>query len=94
MTTKKIQIKFPVQIAKFINNIKEVEFEGESVIDLINHLENTYGNVLERLLDENNEVRPYFNLYLGEKNINTLNGLSTKVVQNDKISLLLSRAGG
>ncbi|TDE29418.1 hypothetical protein E0I61_09685 [Flavobacterium ranwuense] len=94
MTTKKIQIKFPVQIAKFINNIKEVEFEGESIIDLLNHLENTYGNVLERLLDENNEVRPYFNLYLGENNINTLNGLSTKVVQNDKISLLLSRAGG
>jgi len=94
METKKIYIKFPVQLSKYINNIKEIDFEGESVLDLINYLENNYGNVLERLLDENNELRPYFNLFLGDKNITTLNNLETQLSTNDKISLLLSRAGG
>ncbi|MEL6863510.1 MAG: hypothetical protein AAFP19_03780 [Bacteroidota bacterium] len=89
-----VQVKFPPQFAKFIGNHRQIEFEGDCMGDFINHLETTFGNIKERLFEEDNRVRPYINIFIGKKNIASLEGLKSHVPEGESISLLLSRAGG
>jgi len=89
-----VQIKFPSQFSKFIFDIDSLEFEGETIEDFIDALEHTFGNIRERLFDSTGKVRPYINLYIGNKNIYALNGLDSVIPNGSAVSLLLSRAGG
>ncbi|WP_340200598.1 MoaD/ThiS family protein [Ascidiimonas sp. W6] len=94
MKTTNVSLKFPTQFSKYINNVKQLNFEGNSFSDLVNELDATYGNVSERLFESDGEVRPYINIFIGKKNIESLNGLDSTINDGDQISLLLSRAGG
>jgi len=95
MVTTNVKVKFPSQFTKYINNQSTVDFEGEKFFEFIDYLDEKYGNnIKDRLFEEDGEVRPYINFFIGEKNIKSLNGMHTKVNDGDKISLLLSRAGG
>lgn len=94
MKKTNVQIKFPSQFSGYINNIDTLEFEGDRVEDFINCLDATYGNIRERLFDGDGQMRPYINLFIGKKNINALLGVNSVIPQGERISLLLSRAGG
>ncbi|GAA3648213.1 hypothetical protein [Flavivirga jejuensis] len=94
MNITNVTLKFPSQFSGYINNEKTAQFEGEKFSDFINYLDDTFGYIKERLFDENGELRPYINFYIGKKNIKTLQGLQSEVSNGEKITLLLSRAGG
>jgi sulfur-carrier protein len=94
MEKTQVKIKFPTQFGQYISNIETLEFEGNKVNDFITTLDNIYGEIRERMFEEDGQVRPYINIFVGSKNIESLDGLNTKVNQGDSISLLLSRAGG
>lgn len=94
MKTTKVTLKFPSQFSQYINHIKSVEFEGEKVSEFINHLDETYGSIRERIFDNDQNIRPYINLFVGKKNIEAINGMDTIIMDGECISLLLSRAGG
>ena len=95
MKTTQVILKFPTQFSKYVNNAASIEFKGETVIDFIDYLDSTYGDVKERLLQEDNgQLRPYINLFIGSKNIKSLNNLESVIESGEKVSLLLSRAGG
>jgi molybdopterin converting factor small subunit len=94
MKKTRVEVNFPPQFSKFIYDIKTFEFEGDNVSDFINKLEFTFGNIRERLLDNEGNVRPYINVFIGQKSIKSLQGLNSVIREGEKISLLLSRAGG
>jgi sulfur-carrier protein len=94
MEKTQVKIKFPTQFGQYISNIETLEFEGNKVNDFITTLDNIYGEIRERMFEDDGQVRPYINIFVGSKNIESLDGLNTKVNQGDSISLLLSRAGG
>lgn len=94
MKTTHVSLKFPVQFARYINHIESLEFKGESIHSFVEELDATYGNIRERLFEEDGNVKPYINLFVGKKNIQSIGGLECKVSDGDQISLLLSRAGG
>ncbi len=94
MNTTNVTLKFPSQFSVHINNEKTAQFKGEKFSDFINYLEDTFGHIKERLFDEKGELRPYINFYIGKKNINSLQGLQSEIPDGEKVTLLLSRAGG
>lgn len=89
-----VKLKFPAQFSKFVDNVSQIEFEGESIADFLTHLDATFGNIKERVLESNEQVRPYINIFIEKKNIKSLNGIDSIVPEGSCISLLLSRAGG
>jgi len=89
-----VHLKFPSQFARFINNIDKIEFEGESIADFVNSIEAIYGNIKERLFDTDGQVKPYLNIFIGKKNIKSLDGVHSIIPHGECVSLLLSRAGG
>lgn len=94
MKKTKVSLKFPGQFAAYINNINSLEFEGDRMADLVAELDAIYGNIQERLFDTEGRVKPYINIFIGKKNIESLQGLESVVPDGERISLLLSRAGG
>lgn len=88
-----VKVNFPTQFAQMVGNLKEVEFSGNKLSDLFSYLDGTFGEISERIF-EDGEVRPYLNLFVGSKNVNSLDGVDTVVSNGEKVSLLLSRAGG
>ncbi|MDZ7896967.1 MAG: hypothetical protein U5N85_02905 [Arcicella sp.] len=89
-----VKIKFPNQFGQYISYIDNLEFEGNKINDFINSLDETYGDVRERIFESDGRVRPYINLFVGSKNIESLDGVNTKINNGDTVALLLSRAGG
>ncbi|PWK23869.1 molybdopterin synthase sulfur carrier subunit [Arcicella aurantiaca] len=89
-----VKIKFPNQFGQYISYIDNLEFEGTKIDDFINTLDGIYGDIKERIFESDGRVRPYINLFLGSKNIESLEGIHTKINNGDTIALLLSRAGG
>ncbi len=94
MKKTSVTLKFPSQFSQFIDFQKSIEFQGENISELIDHLDMNYGDIRERLLEEDGQVKPYINLFLESRNITSLEGLNTIVPNGGIISLLLSRAGG
>lgn len=85
---------FPSQLSHYINNEKELQIDGNLLKHLIKHLETKYPDFKGRVIDENDEIRPYLNFFIGETNIKVLDGINSKLIDNDTVRLLLSRAGG
>jgi molybdopterin synthase sulfur carrier subunit len=94
MEKTQVKIKFPTQFGQYISNIDTLEFEGNKINDFVNTLEEIYGDIRERMFESDGRVRPYINIFVGSKNIESVAGLDTKLNSGDCISLLLSRAGG
>ena len=94
MKKTKVSLKFPSQFSTYINNIETLEFEGDRMSDFVEELESIYGNIKERLFDTEGKVKPYINIFVGKKNIESLQGLNSIIPDGERISLLLSRAGG
>jgi sulfur-carrier protein len=89
-----VKIKFPNQFGQYISYIDNLEFEGNKINDFVNTLDEVYGDIRERIFESDGRVRPYINLFVGSKNIESLEGVNTKVNNGDTVALLLSRAGG
>lgn len=98
MSTTIVNLKFPDQLEKFIGQVRQIEMSGSTVLDVIDHLDEHHGAVRDRLLEPGPgaaaAVRPYINIFLGKTNIERLDGLNTRVYPGDRVSVLLSRAGG
>jgi sulfur-carrier protein len=94
MEKTNVKIKFPSQFGQYISNIDTLEFDGNSVDDFISTLDNIYGDIRERMFEGDGKVRPYINIFVGSKNIESVDGMNTKISNGDCVSLLLSRAGG
>ncbi|MEN5231544.1 hypothetical protein [Sphingobacterium faecium] len=89
-----INLILPQQLRKLIGDQTSVEIMGDKIYDVIEQLDLVYPTFKERLIDEDGEIKPYFNLFLGTLNIKDLEGIETKIYQGDTIRLILSRAGG
>ena len=94
MKKTNVSLKFPSQFSTYINNIETLEFKGDRMSDFVEELESIYGNIKERLFDTEGKVKPYINIFVGKKNIESLQGLNSIIPDGERISLLLSRAGG
>ncbi|MDQ1152385.1 molybdopterin synthase sulfur carrier subunit [Sphingobacterium zeae] len=94
METTTVTLNFPAQLAHYVGNEKLIQFQGNRLSDLVDYLDSKYPTFSSRILDENGNVRPYLNFFIGEENIRVLDGLYTKLENNDTVRLLLSRAGG
>lgn len=89
-----ITVLISATLRSFTNRNAKLEFEGESVEDILNALVNKFPESEKALFDQDKKLRPFVNVYLNNKNIDALEGVQTKVNDNDEILLLPVIAGG
>lgn len=90
-----IRVKIPSQLRQLTGGNAEIEIDGATTIrELLEKVGADYPQAVERVVDENGELRKFVNLYLGDDDIRFLQGLDTPVEDGATIAILPAVAGG
>jgi sulfur-carrier protein len=87
-------IRLPSPLRPYAENQIEVKVAGATVSEALDALVTLYPSLRPHLLNDLGEPRPFVNLFLGDENVNQMQGLKTPLKESDRLMLLPSIAGG
>ena len=87
-------LKIPTPLRPYAEGQSTLTLPGEAVEDVLDHAVETYPMLKKHLFNEEGKLRPFVNLFLGEENINQLEGLKTSLSDGDTLMIIPSIAGG
>ena len=87
-------LKIPTPLRSYTDGKVEVSVSGGNVAEAVQHLVQQYPTLQPHLFNGEGRLRPFVNLFLGENNINDLQGLETPLSEDTKVLLIPSIAGG
>lgn len=91
----KVKLATTSTLAVYLGGEREMYLEASSVREIFKVLKERFGDALkQRLFDESGELRPYIAIYVNGKNINSLDGLDTKLKDGDEVLILPTIGGG
>ncbi|MBW3588639.1 MAG: MoaD/ThiS family protein [Actinobacteria bacterium] len=90
-----VKVKIPTQLRQLVGGEKEIEIEkAANVREILDNLGGQHPGLIERIVDENGEIRRFVNLYVGDEDVRFLQGLDTPVEPDQTVSILPAVAGG
>ncbi len=90
-----VKVKLYSIIAQRVKGSTVINMDANQVKDVINKLIDLYGATLKDLiLDESQQIKSTIGVFVNGKNIQTLNGIETKLNENDEVYILPIVAGG
>ena len=87
-------LKIPTPLRSYTEGQMEVNLGGNNVSEVMNELVTKYPTLKPHLYNGDGKLRPFVNLFVGENNINDLQGLDTPLDKNTRVILIPSIAGG
>lgn len=88
------KIIIPTPLRKFTSNLAAVAVKEGTVIESIKDLTVQFPELAKHLFNEKQELRGFVRIFLGEDDIEDLQGNDTNVAQGDTISIIPAIAGG
>ena len=89
-----VKVRIPTPLMKLTNNQAEVDADGGTIEELLNHLESQFNGIKERICEENGSPRRFINIYVNEEDIRFLEGEKTAIKDGDEVSIIPAIAGG
>ena len=89
-----IKVRIPTPLRKLTDGKGEIEAAGNTIEELLGHLENEYPGMKERLCDETGNIRRFLNVYVNEEDIRFKQGKDTVLSDGDEVSIVPAIAGG
>lgn len=86
-------IKIPTPLRAYTGGKAEVEVHGATIATILDDLVTRYPELHPHLFNEN-ELRNFVNIFVGEEDIRYLEGLATEVAADAKLRIIPSIAGG
>jgi molybdopterin converting factor small subunit len=86
-------IKIPTPLRAYTGNQAEVEVTGETVSAALNDLVTQYPDLKPHLFQEE-KLRNFVNVFLGDEDIRFLDGVNTDIAGDAKLRIIPSIAGG
>ena len=77
-----------------MNGLIEVPVNGRTVAEALESLLTQFPALRPHLTNARGELRPFVNLFIGENNIRELQGLETRLGDDDQVFLIPAIAGG
>lgn len=87
-------IHIPTPLRKFAGNQARVEVAGATVQESITLLADQYPELKKNLLESDGSLRAFVRVYIGDEDIQSLQGAATAVAEKDVISIVPAIAGG
>jgi molybdopterin converting factor small subunit len=87
-------IKMPSPFRSYTQGLLEVQVKGGTVAEAMYSLVELYPALLPHLYNSQGSLRPFVNLFLGDENIQSLQGVDTPLGEGDVLRLVPSVAGG
>jgi len=88
-------LRIPTPLRTYTEGKSEIQISGLTVADAMDDLVNQYPDMKQHIFNEDGQLRPFINLFLGEDNVKDLEqGLDTPLDENQRLLLIPSIAGG
>ena len=87
-------VKLPTPLRPMAGGQDEVKVSGRTVREVIDSLEAAHPGLKARFCDDQGALRRFINLYVGEEDVRSLQGLDTEVKESDLVSIIPAIAGG
>ena len=89
-----IRVRVPAPLRSLTKGKAQILAEGKTIEELLQYLEDHYGGMRERLLDERGRIRPFVSLYINQEDIRFRGGLKATLRDGDQLSIVPAVAGG
>jgi sulfur-carrier protein len=89
-----VLVKIPTQLRAAAEGMAETEVQGATVAEVLNGLYERFGELRERICNEDGSLRRFVNVYLAGEDIRFLDGLQTPVPDGAELTILPAVAGG
>jgi molybdopterin converting factor small subunit len=89
-----VTVKIPTQLRAAADGAAEAQVDGETVQEVLGGLFERFGELRERISDEDGSLRRFVNVYLSGEDIRFLEGLQTPVADGAELTILPAVAGG
>jgi len=87
-------IRIPMPLRGYTQGAGEVPVEAGTVREALAALGAAHAGVLERVLGPDGELRPFVNVFVGSRNVRSLDGLATPLADSDVVAIVPAVAGG
>ena len=88
------KVRIPPTLRVATGGNREVEADGATVREIIDDLVSRFPALRGQLIAEDDELAPFVNVYVGQEDVRTLDGLDTPVAAGSTVILLPAMAGG
>ncbi len=89
-----IKVFIPTPLRKFADGQSSIEVEANTVSDAISSLAGTFPDLKQHLYDADDQIRKFLRIYVGEEDIQQLQGPDTPLKSGDNVSIIPAIAGG
>ena len=90
-----VKVLIPAVMSSSTNGERELEIEGNTVIEVIDALAEKYGEGFKNIVIDNiGKLKPIINVYVNDENIKFLEDLQTTLKDKDEILFLPAVSGG
>lgn len=90
----RVVVQIPPPLRPFADGAAELVVEADTVGDALARLGEKRAALLTRILTPEGELRPYVNVFVGERNARRLDGLQTTLAEGDVVAIIPAVAGG
>jgi molybdopterin converting factor small subunit len=87
-------LRIPTPLRPYAGGQSEVNVQGATVGEALNNLVTQFPDLKKHLFTEDDELRPFVNLFLENEDIRHLQGVATPLKAGDKLMIIPSIAGG
>jgi len=87
-------LKIPTPLRPYAEGESTLTLPGQVVEDILDGAVETYPLLKQHLYNDEGQLRPFVNLFLGEENVNQMEGLKTPISDGDTLLIIPSIAGG
>lgn len=89
-----VTVKLPAAFHALTGGQRQVHAEGDNIREVLVGLDRDFPGALDRLMDQEGSVKRYVNVYRNDSDIRSLDGLETKVENQDVVWIVPAVAGG
>jgi molybdopterin/thiamine biosynthesis adenylyltransferase/rhodanese-related sulfurtransferase/molybdopterin converting factor small subunit len=90
----RVRVRIPMPLRSITGGTDEVQLDAGTVGDALHALGARHDGLLARVLSPDGELRPFVNVFVGERNIRALDGLATPLADGDVLAIVPAVAGG
>jgi molybdopterin synthase sulfur carrier subunit len=89
-----VRVKIPTQLRQLAGGQNELEVDAASIRELLGKIGADHAELVDRVIDEDGEIRRFVNVYVEDEDVRFLEGLDTPLKDRQVVSILPAVAGG
>jgi MoaD family protein len=92
--TTTVTVRIPTPLRSATDGQATVEVKGSTVDEALRTLVDRYPDLADNLYNEDDELRQFVNIYVGDEDVRFGDGVNTTLEAGDEVSIVPSIAGG